>query len=604
MPSTDGWIKGLRQNVEGWGQNIGGRIKAAYEGLSGTATSGEADALRATDPGVTVNQDGSPVRGNPTPRPASPVGPDFTVDPAGNARPAGMRSPQLTGPNVSGQQPAWGAGPSPEATAWQAEQAARDAQFAKAAQPAAAGGGGTPTPPEGPGLRGKFNAAFEPTGWAGKLAAKGLPWAAAAGEALDPNVRAAVDPTSDVSMKDRLRQAARTSLRVGGGFLGGAAGAASGLGVLSGPLAVAGGVSGYNVGDKVADYLVGPEKAAPAPAAVGGTAPATPVVESGSVGGSAPAGGTSGFQPLRGKAKIDANAFINGNATPEIGGGYIRNNQTGAISRRVGEGGASAYTGVPQTGGENTPSGLRALAGKGAFGGMAALGIQGAMDRMKSNSVNAGLRQQQIQATSDLARARMGYEMGKDARDYATQREDYNTKQADQDFEAYVRAAEPGQNTSSVPGLGEKPADYENRVRQAKAKLSDQINYSLGNRQDGKRIGQLSGTERQQLLDAHKFKTKLEASRGDLLNSGADFFGNKRADSKDLYSYMPAGAEGSVQPFSGGYKIQTMNGNTMTVKNAEGGGFNWTGPNDPVDADVMKYLAPYIKQAQAREQGK
>lgn len=308
--------------------------------------------------------------------------------------------------------------------------------------------------------------------------------------------------------------------------------------------------------------------------------------------------GSTGFRQLSGKAKVDANAFINSTNTPQAGDGYIRNNQTGNVMKMSGGGGVSGLRdGGPAPRGDDIAS-LRKLAGKGAFGSMAALGAYGAVERQKTNTTNAQLRGAQAQATNDLARARMNYEIGKDQRTYNTEREDHNAKVADTEVADYVKANEPGQNTSLVGG--EKPADYEARIGQAKSKLSDQINYSLGNRADGKRLGQLAGSERQQLLDGAKFKAAIEKSRGSLLNAGADFFGNKRADSKDLYSYIPSGAEGSVQPFSGGYKIKTANGNTLTVRDAAGGGFNWTGPNDPVDADVMKYIGPYIQQARAK----
>lgn len=625
MASLEGFVKGLRNDVPGWGAGIGDRIKAAYGALTGPASSGDADALRATDPGVTVNQDGSPVQGNPTPKPASAVEPDFTVDPAGNARPTGMRAPQLPGPNASGQQPAWGSGPSPEAQAWNASNPNNGArvegdpsklgpdprrygpsgEYAGEPPSLTEGGkipsGASKAAPAGAGLRSKFNATFAPDSVWGKIASKGAPLAAGVTEFLDPNVRSAVDPTSNVSMTDRLKQASRSALRVGGGFLGGAAGAAAGGGIASLPLGIAGGVSGYKVGDAVADQFFGPE-ATPAAAApgVGAAQPAVtpppqgPGVESGSVGG--------GFQPLRGKAQVDANAFINGTGVPQQGEGYIRNNQTGAVSQRR-PGGNGVTPSVDYGSAPSTSSGLRHLAGKGAFGGMAALGIQGAMDRMKSNSVNAGLRQQQIQATSELARARMGYEQYKDQRDFGVQQEDKNRGIADKEIEDYVKSVQPGQNIASATGIGgEKSADYTNRIGGEVSKLKDQINYTLGD-SGGKRIGQLSGSQRQQLLMGAKMKSAIEKARGTPNQWASDLFGNKQTDSKNLYSYMPAGVDGSIIPFSGGIRVKTMNGNTMSLKNAAGGGFNFTGPNEPADADVMALLKPHL-DAYYKTQGK
>lgn len=100
---------------------------------------------------------------------------------------------------------------------------------------------------------------------------------AAAGEALDPNVRAAVNPDSGVSMTDRLKTGARTALRVGGGILGGAAGGTLGSVVPFGGTAIgglAGGAAGYSLGDRIADALVGPQPTAP-------TAPPAPNLTAG-----------------------------------------------------------------------------------------------------------------------------------------------------------------------------------------------------------------------------------------------------------------------------------------------------------------------------------
>ena len=80
-----------------------------------------------------------------------------------------------------------------------------------------------------------------------------------------------------------------------------------------------------------------------------------------------------------------------------------------------------------------------------------------------------------------------------------------------------------------------------------------------------------------------------------------DFFGNKRFDSRDLYSYDVKSAKPAID---GGYVIELNNGNTVKAEAVSGGGFNFFTPNGPVDADLAKLYTPVVEAAIAKQKGK
>jgi len=123
----------------------------------------------------------------------------------------------------------------------------------------------------------------------------------------------------------------------------------------------------------------------------------------------------------------------------------------------------------------------------------------------------------------------------------------------------------------------------------------------VANRRDGMKVEDLDPKHVEQLLLARKVRDKVNEGRGNFGQSVRDFFGNKRADSSDLYSYLPAKVERATLPGGGGYVVHSRNGNTMTVKQAQGGGFNFTGPNDPVDADIAALIRPAIERFEAEQ---
>lgn len=433
---------------------------------------------------------------------------------------------------------------------------------------------------------------LEGVGSVAKALGRRAPGVAQAYEVADSASKAfSPEGAAEPMWKHGLRLGARMAGIGGGAALGAIPGAALGpAGVIGG--GVAGGALGYEAMNGLTDWALGPEpgqgiadriKAAGMRAQAQPTAPTPADVESGSVGKPDANSGASNKFTRTGDPDVD---YRNANA-------YLMAH--GARPEQLADSGLRGGAQPAQAEDDTAP--FRKVAEKGGVHAMFALGGYGALSRIKSNEMNAGLRSQQIQATSDLARSQMVLGQYNKDREYNTGREDNNAKVNDQALEDYTKSSIPGQNTNLI--TGEKPADYANRVAQEKSKLADQINYTLGDT-SGKRIGQLDGTHLQQLLMGAKFKAKLEAGRGDLLNRMHDFTGNKQFDSRNLYSYMPSGAQPTMLPNSGGYRIQMKNGNTMTVYNARGGGFNLTSPNDPVDADAEQYIAPFIKQLRAQ----
>lgn len=586
--------------VDGWNE-AGPQVSKGVLPPPEVTSSPSGDALRATEPVPPAASEPASVRSAPV----TPGGTNFTAGPPGpNGEPSVVSPAEELPPRAASA----GAPPIPP-------------------EPAGGGGtGGTPpgggAPPEGPGnwwdrAKGRMAAqagvetkglksgvkigmsGLEGIGGAAKWIGKKVPGVAQAYEVAD-SASKAFSPEGDAEpmWKHGLRLGARMAGIGGGAALGAIPGAALGpAGAIGGGVLGAG--LGYEAMDKLGNMAFGPEPgkgiadrfkeagmratAKPAPAPSG--------TDSGSVGKTGVGGGdpnaTGGFT----RTGDDMADYHRANAYLQLRG--LDPNRMTAPPGGMGGGGGDENM-------HEALNGLRTgIGSRGPMGAMAALMIGGNLHRMKYNAAGMQLRGAQIQATNDLAHSQMALAQYNKDRDYNTGREDLNAKNNDAALEDYVKASIPGQNTSIIGG--EKPADYANRVGTEKSKLADRIHYTLGDT-DGKRIGQLDGPHLQQLLMGDKFRAKLEASRGDLINRMHDFTGNKRFDSRNLYSYIPSGAEPTMLPNSGGYRVQMKNGNTMTVYNARNGGFNFTSPSDAVDADAEQFIAPFIKQQ--REQGK
>lgn len=197
-------------------------------------------------------------------------------------------------------------------------------------------------------------------------------------------------------------------------------------------------------------------------------------------------------------------------------------------------------------------------------------------------------------STADLAR-----------RKYIAERGDVNRKGIESLLASQAESEVPSDFgagfATSKEGAAAKRAD---EVKTRGAKLRADVERSVANRGDGETIESLGPTHVQQLLLARKLRDKAEAARSGWSQQARDFFGASRADSGDLYSYMPHSVERATLPFGGGYIIRSKNGNTMNIKAAQGGGFNWTGPNDPIDADIAELIAPKIAEFERNEKAK
>lgn len=503
--------------------------------------------------------------------------------------------------------------------------------------------------------------------------ARNMGVASVIGELVDPNVQDALDPSSDLTPGDRLRQAARSGLRVAGGIGGGVLGGTiGGVGTFTGPIgATAGGIVGggigYKAGDALGNYIFGPE----APARVRAAPVSTGQTQSGSIPEPTRPGMTvadaTGSMPVdprdyaRGATTADGRqiggytgmgtstmpAFIKVGKKPTAeglgpneevvdnrptvqfevpDGGYLfHNDQTGEVTAsqlknpriaqmlelnrmqaaRAAEEEVRARYGGASSGGSSK---LR-----GPFGDIVKLGQAGIDSRRQMNRANYDLRKQ----ANDINLAKTAAELGFKDRELKVKEADAGLKRNEQgkkdlkdEVNTIATDLEQPQDTGGFFGTTvgqEKPEDYKNRVARRAAQIEKDINYTLGDRKTGKKtMGELDATDRQLLYLGHKLKSKLTDSRGELISKARDYFGNKRFDTGNLDSYLPAGVEDSIIPFQGGYTIKLRNGNTMTVKQARGGGFNLTGPSDPVDADVQALITPLINayEAKQRQKGK
>lgn len=229
--------------------------------------------------------------------------------------------------------------------------------------------------------------------------------------------------------------------------------------------------------------------------------------------------------------------------------------------------------------------------GKGPAGAIAGLSAYGAMSRMQKNDAELGVRQD----ANNVARQKAAFDMADKNRADLRKQQEVNRGTMDKELEDYARGK------VGDPKINETAGDHASRVKGELSKVRTDINYSLGNRKDGRKLEDLEPAERQQLLLAKSIKDRVVDARGDLGQKFRDYFGNKQFDSKDLYSYMPKRVEPTT---AGGYKVLMANGNTMTVQAARGGGFNLTGPNDPVDADIQQLISPLVDKYEKSQKGK
>lgn len=539
-------------------------------------------------------------------------------EPAPRAQPARAYAPANTGTNVVpynpvvGQAPGVPGGPTntpkpqftpaPGALSPEAAAAARQPQYINTGTTGAAtppGYGEVPpnTPPNGPkapraGLRvgGGYGTA------AGGLVAAGM-------EAFDPNVRSAVDPSSDMSTTDRLRQAGRSALRVGGGILGAAGGAAIG-----GPAAIitgaAGGAGGYAAGNWVADKVFGEQsqpvrQQAPVVAGVQTQAPAqadtTPIATNQGAktpqelmaGTAVPNPGSGAFQRTGGQARgLRANTFdglgaMPANATPEEAAQYLQ--KTNVINQgRAAE--QQAQTGQAQGGDELAP--LRRLAamdrgakpGHAGSGSLAALGAYGALDRMKSNAANLNLRQQQIQSTNALAMATKQHDWANQDREFANKVGQQNQKSIEEENTEHAARGVDRKQFESTLGKFDN-AGYDAAKKQASA--DRQVVFKRSFAAAGVDPTQATTQQRAQMHQFLNIRQQVMANRDDGL---ADYFKNSQVDSDVAQSYAPAKVERATRPGES-WIVVTQNGNRIPLKALQGGQFQWTGSNKPINGD-------------------
>lgn len=383
---------------------------------------------------------------------------------------------------------------------------------------------------------------------------------AAVAEGFDPNVRAALDPTSDVSTTDRLRQGARSALRTGGAILGGAGGFASPVpgGMLMG------GAGGYYLGEKAADFLVGPA----GPTGVVPTQKGAAATQSGSVGTDDSEQARRGAALEVGKLQAAREALVQG-ASPEAGG-------TG-----ISVGGLRGTPVTPTAGAGGINPGIRVMGEIGSFG---------AASRLAKNAAELSLARQELGVKAATAAATLSQR----DRALAAGEEDRSSRAFNQVL---------GDRATELAGPmleGEKPDAYNTRVERELSTLRGDVNYTLGD-STGKRFGQLDMGEQQQILLADRFKRLNTAARSGFLQSIRDYPGNSRVDTRNLYTYMPVKAVRADLPGGGGWVLHLKNGNKAAVSDLGGGNFRWLGPNTPVDGDTMAMILPLIQKA---EQGK
>lgn len=238
------------------------------------------------------------------------------------------------------------------------------------------------------------------------------------------------------------------------------------------------------------------------------------------------------------------------------------------------------------------------VAPRGAFGSLAAIGAAGAASRVVQNQQRAETERERLGLSRDVAIAnarRADADLALRGAQFGAAQREAGAKAREADIQSW---AEQQAGATTEPGqlFGRNPVKPEQRRANIANKASEfrnEINFALGNRKDGRKLGDLSDTEMQQLVIGKKFKDGVNDARSGFSQSMRDYFGSKRFDSKDLYSYIPARVERSNTPGSS-YKVIMKNGNTADITALAKGGFNWFGPNEAVDADMLAMITPLI----------
>lgn len=442
---------------------------------------------------------------------------------------------------------------------------------------------------------------------------------AVAGEAMDPNVRAAVNPESGMSGVDRLKQASRSALRVGGGILGGVAGSAA-MPILG---TVAGGYAGYKAGDYVADQFFGEQQnpALRSQTPVAQTqAQAEPAAPPGGYGGPGNAGlregqtMPAGYGVVRnnrtgqttniGNKSFDGLGSMPDNATPEQAAAWLKKTNT------INQGRAAENMQRQAQGGQGGGDELRPLRdlaamdagaapGSSGFGSMAALGAYGALDRMKSNAANLGLRQQQIQATNNLAQQTRAQAQANTDREFANKVGEQNQKSIETENADYAkRGVVASKFESSLPGGKADKAGYDQAVQQATA--DRQAVFKRSAAAAGVDPNNMSAAQRQRMHLSLNIRQQVLGNRDDGL---ADYFKNSQVDSDVAQSFEPKSVE-PADRFGEQWIVTTQNGNRIPLKAFQGGQFQWTGSNKPINGEFAALTEKLIEAHKSKSKSK
>jgi hypothetical protein len=397
-----------------------------------------------------------------------------------------------------------------------------------------------------------------------------------------------------------------------------------------------GGAGGYYLGEKAADFLVGPAGptgVVPTQKGAAATQSGAPVKPEGPVatapipttqgtqtpeqllaGTAVPASGTGAFQRTGGGPHNFDFPNPGGSWRPDRPGAQgpgpavgVRSSAIPAmqndgldaqrmqIAREALVAGASPEaggTGISVGGLRGTP--VTPTAGAGGINpgirAMGEIGSFGAASRLAKNAAELSLARQELGVKAATAAATLSQR----DRALAAGEEDRSSR-------AFNQVLSDRATELAGPMLeGERTEAYNTRVEGALTTLRGDVNYTLGD-STGKRFGQLDMGEQQQILLADRFKRLNTAARSGFLQSIRDYPGNSRVDTRNLYTYMPVKAERADIPGGGGWVLHLKNGNKAAVSDLGGGNFRWLGPNTPVDGDTMAMILPLIQKA---EQGK
>lgn len=494
--------------------------------------------------------------------------------------------PSVGNPNVGPGRP------SAEAGAYQAERAAQAKSFADAAKPAASGG-----------LRGALSTAGRAAGPAAAALSEGISLTGALSNGENP-----------------IKAVGRSALRGGMTMLGGAAGA--GLGTLAAPGAgtlaggAAGAYAGQKVGNAAADYVFGPEApaAAPAPQAA---QPQSGVLE----GHSSPSGDYLNGQrlPTAGApgsglrtVPVTAGEVMGGTANPAPGQGAFQRTTPGNPGQAVAVGGdesvardaAQARANSEAAAAKNLRSG-GAQPQPGVFGEIAQMqGLRTKVqsDAARDSATREGLRLASTTRGQDITREGQQTSAALKIAELHRAMGNENETRVTKRTEDYVRSKMTPERAQLFNDPATRAAE-EQKLKQQTSDVQERIRHTQS--LTGKGVGELPEAQHSLLLKANDLRERLEGEgRKGVVAFAQDFVGNKRFDSKNLYSYLPArDGSGTVKPAipeTFGYSVEMGNGNKVKVYKLAGGGFNFTGPNDPMDSEAMELMQPAIAAAQKK----